>query len=410
MPLSGKKILVGVGGGIAAYKAVELVRELGRRGAEVRVAMTEAGTRFVGPVTFSGITGHPAVTNLWAADYAGEVHVELGQWADAVVIAPATMNLMARASHGQADDVVLATLACFEGSVFMAPAMHHSMWNQASTKDNVRTLEERGVAMVGPSVGPLASGEVGEGRMAEPLEIADAVEAALIRGQELARVSLLVSAGPTHEDLDPVRFLGNRSSGKMGYAIAERAARRGANVTLVSGPVALEAPRGVQVVQVRSAIEMHEAIFGLQSQMDVIVMAAAVADYRPRRLSLQKLKKGAEKSLELVRNPDILAELGTNRIGMRPILIGFAVETEELEKSARNKLKTKGADLIVANEASAGFGGDTNRAILVDATSSTPLPEMSKPDLAEKILDRIVALLKPAQELLERNPSPDAPN
>ena len=410
MSLTGKRIVVGIGGGIAAFKAVELVRELGRRGADVRVMMTDAGTRFVGPVTFSGLTGQPAVTDLWAADYAGEVHVELGQWADAVVIAPATMNLIARAATGQANDVVLATLACAECPVFMAPAMHRTMWNHPATQRNASLLEQLGVTLVGPTIGPLANGEIGDGRMAEPMEIADRMEATLGRGEDLAGMSLLVSAGPTHEDLDPVRFIGNRSSGKMGYAIAQRAAQRGATVVLVSGPVALDPPARTQVVHVRSALEMYEAIIGRQSEMDAIVMAAAVADYRPAHLELHKIKKGDDLSIDLVRNPDILAELGTNRIGGRPILVGFAVETEELERRGRTKLNQKGADLIVANEAAVGFGGDTNRAILVEESSSTSLTEMTKAELADRILDRISDFLKPDQPLTERNPSPDAPN
>jgi phosphopantothenoylcysteine decarboxylase/phosphopantothenate--cysteine ligase len=394
MSLQGKRIVVGLGGGIAAFKAVQLVRELMRRGAEVRVVMTEAASRFVGPITFAGLTGKPAVTDLWAEDYAGEVHVELGEWADAVVIAPATMNLMARATSGQANDAVLATLACARGEVLFAPAMHHRMWSHPATQLNVRLLTERGALVLGPVTGPLANGEVGEGRMLEPDDIADAVESHLAHTDDLKGTRVLITAGPTHEDLDPVRYLGNRSSGRMGYAIAAQALRRGAEVTLVTGPVQLPAPSGAEVVSVRSAQQMHEAVMSRFDRFDVAIMAAAVADYRPAQRAAHKLKKGGGLKLELVRNPDILADVGAKR-GQRPsVLVGFALETENLEQAARDKLEQKSADLIVANEASSGLGGDTNRVTLVDARSASPLPEMSKRALADQILDRVRTLLK----------------
>ena len=394
MSLQGKRIVVGLGGGIAAFKAVQLVRELMRRGAEVRVVMTEAATRFVGPITFAGLTGRPAVTDLWAEDYAGEVHVELGEWADAIVIAPATMNLMARATGGQANDAVLATLACARGEVFFVPAMHQRMWSHPATRSNVRVLTERGAVVLGPVSGPLANGEVGEGRMLEPDDIADAVESHLTYSNDLAGTRVLITAGPTHEDLDPVRYLGNRSSGRMGYAIAAQALRRGAEVTLVSGPVQLPVPAGAEVVSVRSAQEMHEAVMSRFERFDVVIMAAAVADYRPVQRAAQKIKKGSGLKLELVRNPDILADVGAKRVLQPSVLVGFALETENLEQAARDKLERKAADLIVANEASVGLGGDSNRATLVDATSANPLPDMSKRALADQILDRVRTLLK----------------
>ncbi len=410
MTLQGKRIVVGIGGGIAAFKAVELVRELMRRGAEVRVVMTEAGARFVGPITFAGLTGKPAVTDLWAEDYAGEVHVELGEWADALVIAPATMNMMARAASGQANDALLATLACARGEVFWAPAMHHRMWAHPATQENLATLVERGAVVVGPVRGALANGEIGDGRMAEPEDIAEAVHSHFTRGDDLQGVSVLVTAGPTHEDLDPVRFLGNRSSGRMGYAIAARAARRGAEVTLVSGPVALQAPRGVAVVNVRSAREMHSAVMSLFAQFDVVVMAAAVADYRPADPKAQKIKKAGKLTLELERNPDILAEIGAKRGAQPSVLVGFALETRDLVDAARKKLEHKRADLVVANEASAGLGGPTNRATLVDSKSATPLPEMSKQSLADQILDRALALLRQPPRKSRPKAEPSAPN
>jgi len=410
MSLQGKRIVVGLGGGIAAFKAVQLVRELMRRGAEVRVVMTEAATRFVGPITFAGLTGKPTVTDLWAQDYAGEVHVELGEWADAIVIAPATMNLMARATGGQANDAVLATLACARGDVFFAPAMHHRMWSHPATQSNVRALAGRGAVVLGPVTGPLANGEIGEGRMMEPEDIAEELESHLSHADDLSGSHILITAGPTHEDLDPVRFLGNRSSGRMGYAIASQAQRRGAAVTIVTGPVHLPVPYGAEVVRVRSATEMHEAVMSRFDRFDVVIMAAAVADYRPEQPEAQKIKKGGSLKLELVRNPDILADVGATRAQLPCVLVGFALETENLEQLARDKLERKAADLIVANEASAGLGGDTNRATLVDAESATPLPEMTKRALANQILDRVRTLLNNPSQASRRETEHEAPN
>lgn len=393
MSLKGKRIVVGLGGGIAAFKSVQLVRELMRRGAEVRVVMTDAAARFVGPITFAGLTGKPPVTDLWAEDYAGEVHVELGEWADAVVVAPATMNLLARAAGGLANDALLATLACARGQLFFAPAMHQRMWSHPATRSNVAILADRGAVVLGPVTGALANGEIGEGRMMEPEDIANEVESRLVHANDLAGSRILVTAGPTHEDLDPVRFIGNRSSGTMGYAIASKALRRGAEVTIVSGPVHQPVPSGAELVQVRSAEEMHAAVMARFEQHDVVIMAAAVADYRPAKRERHKIKKGGNLQLELVRNPDILADVGAKRVQWPAVLVGFALETENLEQAARDKLERKAADLIVANEASAGLGGDTNRVTLIDSNASTPLPEMSKHALADQILDRIRALL-----------------
>ncbi|MCB9659207.1 MAG: bifunctional phosphopantothenoylcysteine decarboxylase/phosphopantothenate synthase [Sandaracinaceae bacterium] len=434
--LTGKRIVVGIGGGIAAFKAVELVRELGRRGAEVRVVMTPAATRFVGPVTFTGLLGRPPVVDLWDPSYAGEVHVELGEWADAMVVAPATMNVIARLAHGMADDALLATLACARCVRLFAPAMHPHMWMQPATQRNVATLRSDGVQVVGPVEGPLANGGSGKGRMAEPSTIADALANALreplahtapaaaspaaaapgssagssgalpgatASTQDLAGLRVLVSAGPTFEDLDPVRFLGNRSSGKMGFALASRAHARGASVVLVSGPVTLPDPAGVTTVRVRSAREMHAAVKSEVSRgVDIVVMAAAVADYRPAERADQKIKKSGARALELVRNPDILAELGSERAARRealdadapatPVLIGFALETTDIERYARTKLASKRCDLIVANEAAHGFGGDTNRAHLVSETGVLSLETMSKDALADHILSAALGI------------------
>jgi len=410
MSLQGKHVVVGLGGGIAAFKAVQLVRELMRRDAEVRVVMTEAATRFVGPITFAGLTGTPAVTDLWAEDYAGEVHVELGDWADAIVIAPATMNLMARAASGQANDAVLATLACARGDVFVAPSMHHRMWSHPATQSNVQTLRDRGAVILGPVIGPLANGEVGDGRLMEPEDIADEVESALTHADDLSGSRILITAGPTHEDLDPVRFLGNRSSGRMGYAIASQALRRGAAVTVVSGPVHLPVPSGAELIRVRSAEEMHAAVMSRFDRFDVVIMAAAVADYRPEHREVRKIKKGGRLKLDLVRNPDILADVGAKRVRRPAVLVGFALETENVEQAARHKLERKAVDLIIANEASTGLGGDTNRATLVDPTSATPLPDMSKHALADQILDRVRALLHNSSQRFRRNVGNEASN
>ncbi|HJL16224.1 MAG TPA: bifunctional phosphopantothenoylcysteine decarboxylase/phosphopantothenate--cysteine ligase CoaBC [Sandaracinaceae bacterium LLY-WYZ-13_1] len=387
------KVLVGVSGGIAAYKAVTLVRELTRRGHELRVVLSPTATRFVGPVTFTGIAGRPPVVDLWDPSYAGEVHVELAAWADVAVVAPATANLLARAVHGLADDALSATLLCFDRPVVFAPAMHDRMWRHPATARNLARLRADGARFVGPVSGPLASGDVGMGRMSEPDAIADAVEAALGPG-DLSGRRLLVSAGGTQEDLDPVRYLGNRSSGKMGYAIAERAARRGAEVVLVSAPTALDVPPGVERVDVRSAREMEAAIEARRADVDTIVMAAAVADYRPADAATDKLKKGdGPMVVELARNPDILAGLGAWRRGARPMLVGFAVETRDLVAAARGKLERKKVDLVVANDAGASFGKDTNRVVLVDADGDEALPELSKAEVADRILDRVAARL-----------------
>ncbi|MCA9581020.1 MAG: bifunctional phosphopantothenoylcysteine decarboxylase/phosphopantothenate--cysteine ligase CoaBC [Myxococcales bacterium] len=391
MGLTGKQIVVGIGGGIAAFKVVELVRELGRRGAAVRVVMTQAATQFVGPITFAGITGHPAVTDLWDPEYAGEVHVDLGGWADAMVVAPATANLIARAAHGLADDAVLATFTCTEAPVFMAPAMHPIMWNRETTRDHVTTLEGRGVRFLGPTEGPLASGETGQGRMWEPTEIADALEGGLSPEGAFVGQTVLITAGPTEEAIDPVRFLSNRSSGRMGYALARAARDRGAKVILVTGPTALPEPTGLhEVVRVTTAVEMHDAVTARIARCDGAIFCAAVADYRPAEVAPEKIKKGDDTmTLTLVRNPDILASVGAARRGARPWIVGFALESEHLVQNARAKLQTKGADLIVANPSQTAFGGALNRATLVTAKGEEQLPEMSKDALAHAILARM---------------------
>lgn len=393
MSLRDKQIVVGVGGGIAAFKAVELVRELQRRGARVRVTMTTAATRFVGPVTFTGLTGTPPVVDIWDPSYAGEVHVELAAWAHALVIAPATANLLARAAHGLSDDAVLATLRCTDAPLVFAPAMHDRMWRSPPTQRALALLRADGATIVGPVHGLLASGELGMGRMSEPTAIADAL-ADRLAGEhlDLEGLRVLVSAGPTVEDLDPVRYLSNRSSGRMGYALAARAAERGARVTLVSGPVSIPVPQGCDVVHIRSAQELRDAIGERRASVDAIIQTAAVADYRPAAQSVHKLKKSDTLTLELIKNPDILEELGNTRVGNRPVLVGFKLETRDLLDYAREMLVRKRLDLVVANQAEDGLGGDDNVATLVDVTGDQPLGKLSKHDLADRIWDRVLQL------------------
>jgi len=392
MGIDERNILVCVGGGIAAYKAVEVVRELQRGGAKLRVAMTPSATRFIGPMTFAGLTGRPAVVDLWDPGYAGEVHVELGGWADAILVVPATANLMARAVAGMADDVVLATLSCAACPVFFAPAMHTRMWHSPPNARNAKQLQADGATLIGPVDGPLASGEQGMGRLADPADIVAAVGAGLAARDDLRGKTVLVTAGPTHEDLDPVRYISNRSTGRMGFAVAAAARARGADAILVSGPSALQPPAGVRMLSVRSAMDMQRAVAAELPGVDAVVMTAAVADYRPASRADQKMKKdGEELRVDLVKNPDILAELGAQRTGKHPVLVGFAMETRDVAGYARGKLTSKKVDLIVGNEAAVGFGGDDNTAILVDAAGDEALPSMSKLELAHRILDRIVA-------------------
>lgn len=391
--LAGREIVLVVSGGISAYKSAIVARELMRMGASVETVLTPAAQRFIGGVTFAGITGKPPRTELWDPSFAGEIHIELTRRADLIVVAPATADLMARSAHGIADDLATTLLLSARSPIVMAPAMHARMWNHAATQANVRTLQSRGVTLVGPVVGALANGEVAMGRMSEPEAIAQAAAEAL--AGDLSDVRVLVTAGPTLEAIDPVRYVGNRSSGKMGVAIADRARARGANVTLVHGPMTAHAPAGVRGVPVRSAIEMRDAVLPEASAHDVVIMAAAVADYRPESVASEKTKKGQDALvLRLVRNPDILSELGAARAkAKRPVLVGFAVETGNLVKHAREKLTRKGCDLVVANLAEHGFEGDTNVVTLVRRDRADELAQLPKTVVADRILDAVRELL-----------------
>ena len=394
-------VALGVTGSIAAFKAIEIARLLIQQGVRVLPVMTRSGARFVGPIAFTGLCGEPARTDMWDESFAGELHVHLATEADVVLIAPATADVLARFASGRADDLLTALALCARGPVIAAPAMHPRMWAHPATQRNVRLVEQDGrIDLIGPVVGPVANGEVGMGRMAEPQDIVATVMARLAP-QDLRSMHVVVTAGPTVEDIDPVRFLSNRSTGRMGFAVARRAAARGARVTLIAGPSELPTPTGATRVDVRSALEMrnalHKALGPSLQEADALVMAAAVGDYRPALKFEDKVKRGADAiTLDLVPNPDILAELGTLRTGPRPVLVGFAVETEQedaLVEQALGKLARKRVDFVVGNAASVGFGGDSNQAVLVGHDGVDHLPLMAKDALADRILDRVRACL-----------------
>jgi len=395
--LTGTRILLGVTGSIAAYKAAALLRELTRRGAEVTCAMTESASRFVAPLTFETLSRRPVLTDLYAQDYEGQIaHIAAAGEADLFVVAPATAHTLAKFAHGLADDFVTNLFLAATCPVLLAPAMDAEMWRHPATQANVATLRQRGVQFVGPASGELASGLTGPGRLAEPAEIVGAVEALLARARDLAGRRLLVTAGPTYEPLDPVRFVGNRSSGRMGFALAEAAAARGARVVLVTGPTHLAPPAGVECVRVETTQEMYEAVLARAAGADAVIKAAAPADYRATQVAPSKIKKGREVlTLELTPTPDILAEL-SRRKGTS-VLVGFAAETEEVVANAREKLRKKNLDLVVANEVGvrdAGFAAETNRVTLVGADGEAEsLPLLSKREVAHRILDRVARLL-----------------
>ena len=396
MRVSGKTVVLCVTGGIAAYKAADLTSKLRQAGAQVRVLMTESATQFIAPMTFETLSGYRTVVDTFDRSFAWEVeHISLAKAADVFVIAPATANVIAKAAHGIADDMVTTTLLATRAPVVVAPAMNTGMYDNPVTQQNLRTLRERGFHIIDPAAGHLACGDTGRGKLPDTPALLWGIEKALTP-QDLAGRRVLVTAGPTQEAMDPVRFLSNHSTGKMGYAVAARAALRGAETTLVSGPTALDTPAGVQRVDVVSACEMYDAVVSRAAEQDMIVKAAAVGDYRPAETAAEKLKKGeGELTLALARNPDILAELGRKK---RPgqLLCGFAMETQSLLENAAEKLRRKNCDMLVANslrDAGAGFGTDTNVAplLLADGRRETP-PLMSKEALADVILDRLLAM------------------
>jgi phosphopantothenoylcysteine decarboxylase/phosphopantothenate--cysteine ligase len=389
-------VVVGVTGGIGAYKACELVRLLQKSGYRVKVTMTDAAARFVTPLTFRTLTGEPVAGSLWEEPAFGKVHhVSLAQEADVMVVAPCTANVIAKLAHGRADDMLTTTALATQAPLVVAPAMNTEMWRKQVTRDNVAELRSRGVVVIEPTSGELACGDVGEGRLAEVEDIASAVDVEARRVRDLSGVRLLVTAGGTREAIDPVRFIGNRSSGKTGYAIAEEAARRGAAVTLVAAPTCLPDPFGADVVHVTSAEEMRGAVGERFGETDVVVMAAAVADFRPERTAGHKLKKDAgAPEVVLVRNSDILAELGERKEGR--LLVGFAAETRDVLEAARGKLAAKHLDMIVANDVGTpglGFESDVNRVTFVTAEGAEELPVLGKTEIARELLDRVAAML-----------------
>jgi phosphopantothenoylcysteine decarboxylase/phosphopantothenate--cysteine ligase len=404
------RVTVGVSGGIAAYKAAELVRALQRRGLEVHVVMTESATHFVQPLTFAALTAHRVITSLWDESEDGEgqsdssiEHIGEAQWAEALVVAPATANILAKFAHGIADDFLTTMYLATTAPVLVAPAMNVNMWQHPATQANLDTLRQRGVRVIEPGTGDLACGMVGVGRMAEPEAIAEVVFNALGRQRDLAGETVLVTAGGTREALDPVRYIGNRSSGKMGYALADAAQSRGAKVILVSGPTVLHPPARCEVVRVTTADEMRKAVLERMGEATLVIKAAAVADYRPVNVSEQKLKRKGPMTLELAPTEDILAEVTRQR---RPgqLIIGFAAETENRMENGRAKLLRKGVDAIVVNDVSGegiGIDADLNAATFLTASTSIEMPEMPKRKLADRILDEIVALRRPRPLVFE---------
>ncbi len=402
-PLAGQKLLLCVGGGIAAYKSLELVRRLRDAGAQVQVAMTAGAQQFVTPLSFQALSGQPTRTTLW--DSAAEQamgHIELARWADRIVVAPATADLLARLANGHADDLVTTLCLATTAPLTVCPAMNHRMWLHPATQGNISLLRERGAQVIGPEDGPLAEGESGPGRLTEPHAIVAALAslqdpAAPEVAQELKGLRVVISAGPTYEDLDPVRYVGNRSSGKMGYALAAAAVRQGAQVVLVSGPVHLATPAGVQRVDVRSAAQMRSAVLDALPA-DIYIGAAAVSDYTPRQIAPQKLKKTAGTqtlTLDLVRTADILAEVAAQTNALK-LVVGFAAETHDVEKYARGKLVDKRLDLVIANQVgitNGGFESDENAATAYWQGGEQVFPGTTKALLAEQLLSLIAQRL-----------------
>jgi phosphopantothenoylcysteine decarboxylase/phosphopantothenate--cysteine ligase len=398
--MQGKRILLGVTGGIAAYKSPDLVRRLRDRGAEVQVVMTKAAGEFITPMTFQAVSGRPVRTDLWdPAAEASMGHIELARWADLVVVAPATAGFLARLATGQADDLLTTLCLATEAPIAVAPAMNRVMWANLATQANVATLSQRRVSVLGPAAGDQACGEVGEGRMLEPLEIVARVDALLVPTGPLSGKRVLITAGPTRERIDPVRFISNRSSGKMGFAVAQAARNAGAEVILVSGPVSLPTPPGVQRIDCESAVDMLNAVLKEVGKADVFISTAAVADYKPARPADQKIKKASDRmDLEMERTTDILATVaaGPER---PPLVVGFAAETEAVEQNARTKLLKKNLDMIAANEVGDDkvFDCEDNHLIVLSRTGRHDLGRAAKSALAQ----RLVALI--AEALAERS-------
>lgn len=392
MSLAQHRILLGVSGGIAAYKSCELVRRLRDFGAEVRVVMTEGATHFVSPTTFQALSGQAVRVSLWDIQAEAAMgHIELARWAERIVVAPASADLLARLAHGMADDLLTTLCLASAAPLYLAPAMNQQMWAHPAVQANIDLLRQRGAHLLGPADGDQACGDVGSGRMLEPHELRDALVASF-EPRTLAGLKVLVSAGPTFEDIDPVRFIGNRSSGRMGFATAEAAARAGAEVILVAGPVSLATPAGVaRRIDVRSAAQMHAAVLAAADQADIYIAAAAVGDYRPAQVSAQKLKKraGDPLTVQLEENPDILASLSAQNA--HPFLVGFAAETHDVANYAQAKLQRKGLDMIAANQVGGGLGFEAsdNALTLYWADGVAELPRAPKSELARQLIDHV---------------------
>lgn len=390
--MNGKKVLLGVTGGIAAYKACDLVRRLRAEGADVQVVLTDNAARFVTPASFQALSGRPVRTSLW--DEAAEAamgHIELARWADLIVIAPASAETLARLAHGHASDLLGTLCLASDRPIWLAPAMNRLMWSNAATTDNVALLRSRGFHILGPDRGEQACGETGEGRMMEPAAIVDALGKWSFRSDVMKGLRVLVNAGPTLEDIDPVRYIGNRSSGKMGFAVAEAASLAGADVCLVAGPVHLPTPTGVRRIDIRSASQLLDVMLAEAPHSDIVIASAAVADFRVREVATQKIKRGPEGiHLDLVPNPDVLAEVA--KLVPKPFLVGFAAETEHVLDYARRKLAKKNIDLIAANDVArpgCGFDANENALTLIGPSEQWHFEKAGKFELARQLIDRI---------------------
>ncbi|MFQ5934967.1 MAG: bifunctional phosphopantothenoylcysteine decarboxylase/phosphopantothenate--cysteine ligase CoaBC [Acidiferrobacterales bacterium] len=386
-----KRVVLGITGGIAAYKGADLARRLRDAGADVRVVMTRAATEFITPLTMQAVSGHPVHLHMLDAEAESAMgHIELARWADVVLVAPASANFIAKLAHGRADDLLSTLCLATEAPVAVAPAMNQQMWSNTATQQNLGGIKNNGVHVFGPAQGSQACGETGLGRMLEPLELVEMM-AELFASGILNGLQVVVTAGPTWEALDPVRGITNRSSGRMGYAVAEAAAEAGATVVLVCGPTALADPEHITTVHVNSAQEMYDAVHAHIDQADIFIGVAAVSDYRPKQAAEQKIKKHADTlTIELVKNPDILASVTAR--SPRPFTVGFAAETESVEDHARTKLIEKGVDLIAANDVSTqegGFASEYNRLLLIDKDGVTELPQQYKTQLARALVERI---------------------
>lgn len=401
--LKGKKIVLGVTGGIAVYKAVDLVSRLRKQGCQVRVVMTEHAQQFVTPLTFKEISGNQVAVSMWSSNQEFNVeHIALANWADAFVVAPATANIIAKMAYGLADDLLSTTLLAAQAPIVVCPAMNTGMYENAATQENIAKLQGRGVTVMPPAVGKLACGTSGAGRLPEPQEIVEFLSAFFAKREgDLCGLKVLVTAAGTREPIDPVRFVGNRSSGKMGYAVAQMAAERGAEVLLVSGPSALAIPANVKAIKVETTNEMLEACLEAYEAADIVIKAAAVADYRPRDVADQKIKKKTDDALTVVmdKNPDILKTLGAQKT--HQVLVGFAAETQNLLENARDKVVKKNLDMIVANDvtaAGAGFNADTNIVKFLFANGEVrSLEQMPKVDVANCILDEALKIRQQRQ-------------